>query len=95
METTIRFSGCVADGGVVVSQVAPLDIVPANAAGLFFRDDQVALLDGKPWFPIGVCSMPALDPVAERLAESFELIVVRGGVSDSFASFAVHLYRER
>jgi hypothetical protein len=73
-----------ADGGVVLSEVAPLNVVPANAPGLFFRADQVALLDGKPWFPIGVCSMPVLDPVAERLAAAgFNLIATGGFTHDT------------
>ena len=65
-----------ADGRVLASELRPLDIVPPEAPGLFFRDDHVAMVEGKPWFPIGVCSMPVTDPVAERLVQSgFNLIL--------------------
>lgn len=65
-----------AEGVVLASEVAPVDIVAPDAPGLFFRSDHVALVEGKPWFPIGVCSMPVLEPAAERLAAAgFNLIV--------------------
>jgi len=65
-----------ADGRVLASELAPLDIVPPEAPGLFFRDDHVAVVEGKPWFPLGVCSMPVMDPVAEKLAQAgFNLIL--------------------
>lgn len=67
------------DGTVLASEVAPLDIVAADAPGLFFRADHVAEVAGKPWFPIGVCSMPVLDPVAERLAAAGFNLIATGG----------------
>jgi hypothetical protein len=68
-----------ADGTVLASEVAPLDLVAPDAPGLFFREDHVALVGGKPWFPIGVCSMPVLDPVAERLAGAGFNLIATGG----------------
>jgi hypothetical protein len=65
-----------AEGQVVASQMAPLDIVPADSPGIFFRDDHVAMVEGKPWFPIGVTSFAPTSEVCERLAASgFNLIV--------------------
>ncbi len=67
------------DGRVLASALACLDIVPPDAPGITFREDHVAVVEGKPWFPIGVCSMPVLDPVAERLAQSGFNLIVTGG----------------
>ena len=67
------------DGRVLASALACLDIVPPDAPGITFREDHIALVEGKPWFPIGVCSMPVLDPVAERLAQSGFNLIVTGG----------------
>lgn len=53
-----------------------LDLVPADAPGLYFRSDHVALLDGKPWFPIGVTNFSPSSPEAARIAEAgFNLLV--------------------
>ncbi len=61
---------------VVASDTAFLDIVPADAAGVFFREDKIAVVHGEPWFPIGVTSISPAADEAERLAESgFNLLV--------------------
>jgi hypothetical protein len=70
------------DGRVLAREMAPIDIVAGDAGGIYFREDHVALVDGKPWFPIGVCSMPVLDPVAERLAQSGFNLIATGGFTD-------------
>jgi len=65
-----------AEGRVVASQMAPLNIAPAASPGLFFRDDHIALVEGKPWFPVGVTSFAPTSEVCDRLATSgFNLIV--------------------
>ncbi len=64
------------EGQVVAAQMTPVDIVPGDAPGLFFQSDHVALVAGKPWFPIGVTSFSPTSEVCERLAASgFNLIV--------------------
>ena len=60
----------------IASAEGCLDIVPGDAHGLYFRDDHVALVDGKPWFPIGVTSFSPTSPEAERIAGAgFNLLV--------------------
>jgi hypothetical protein len=54
----------------VASAEACLDIVPGDARGLYFRDDRIALVDGKPWFPIGVTNFGPTSPEAERIVQS-------------------------
>jgi hypothetical protein len=61
---------------VVASDTAFLDIVPADARGVFFRDDKIAIVKGEPWFPIGVTSISPVADEAERLAGAgFNLLV--------------------
>lgn len=79
-----------AEGRALLSESAPLDIVAGDAAGVFFRADHIAVVGGKPWFPIGVCSMPVLDPVAEKLAAAGFNLVVTG----DFTSGAPEKVRE-
>ncbi len=61
---------------VVASDTAFLDIVRPDAPGVFFREDNIAVVHGAPWFPIGVTSISPMADEAERLAnDGFNLLV--------------------
>jgi len=60
----------------VASAEACLDIVAGDAPGLYFRNDHIAVVDGKPWFPIGVTSFGPTGPEAEGIVRAgFNLLV--------------------
>ena len=65
-----------ADGQVLAAETARVDIVPADAAGVFFGAHGIATVNRAPWFPIGVCSISPLDDEAAGLAAAgFNLLV--------------------
>jgi hypothetical protein len=69
----------------VASAEACLDLVPGDAPGLFFRNDLVALVDGKPWFPIGVTSFSPTSPEAERIVGAGFNLLVTGAFTNGEA----------
>ena len=68
-------------GSVVASDTAFIDIVPAEAPGVFFREDKIAVVHGKPWFPIGLTSISPVADEAERLADAGFNLLVPNGIS--------------
>ncbi|MBM3474752.1 MAG: hypothetical protein FJX75_15925 [Armatimonadetes bacterium] len=69
----------------VASAEACLDIVSGDAPGLYFRDDHVALVDGKPWFPIGVTNFGPTSPEADRIVQSGFNLLVTGAFTNGEA----------
>jgi len=64
------------DGKMLAEDIAYVDILPADARGVFFRGDHIAEVNGKPWFPIGVFYVSPLDDEAAGLAEAgFNLLM--------------------
>ncbi|MHB0958138.1 MAG: hypothetical protein ACYC0X_11710 [Pirellulaceae bacterium] len=72
-----RLRACVSSTeGLVASDMAFVDIIPSDASGVFFRTDKIAVVHGKPWFPIGLTSISPVADEAERLAGAgFNLLV--------------------
>ena len=65
-----------AEGEVLARDVALVDLLPGESAGVFLRPDRVAVVNGQPWFPIGLTSISPLDDEAEGLAQAgFNLLV--------------------
>ncbi|HOS92529.1 MAG TPA: hypothetical protein PLQ54_04400, partial [Armatimonadota bacterium] len=65
-----------ADGQVLAAEAAHVDIVPADAPGVFLGAHGVAAANGTPWFPIGLTSISPLDDEAAGLAAAgFNLLV--------------------
>jgi len=69
------------EGDALASDVAYVDILPADARGVFFRDDHVAVVNGAPWFPIGLTSISPTDDEAAGLAEAGFNLLITGVVS--------------
>jgi hypothetical protein len=73
------------EGAVLASDDATVDIVPPDAHGVFFRDDHIAVVDGAPWFPIGLTSISPTDEEAAGLAQAGFNLLVTGTISQGTA----------
>jgi len=69
------------EGEALASDVAYMDVLPADAKGVFFRGDHVAVVNGAPWFPIGLTSISPTDDEAAGLAEAGFNLLITGVVS--------------
>jgi hypothetical protein len=67
-QTAVRIEVRTPEDALLAADEATVDLVAPDSHGVFFREDHIALVDGKPWFPIGVCTIQPTDEEAAGLA---------------------------
>ncbi len=74
-QTALRLEVRAPEGAVLAADEATIDLVAPDSHGVFFREDHIAVVDGKPWFPIGVCSIqPTDDEAVDLTAAGFNML---------------------
>ena len=90
----IRTDAVDAGGKVLASVTLPLEVNPPAAREVTFREDHVMLIDGKPFFPLGVWSVgggKSNQEKAKRIAEAgFNIAMAGSAGADRIDDYAEH-----
>lgn len=80
-QTALRIEVRSPEDALLAAAEATVDLVAPDSHGVFFRDDHIAIVDGQPWFPIGVCSISPTDEGSDVLAEAGFNLLATGTIS--------------